>query len=144
MNKDTAFFTVDERKTFIAESLTELRKLKGWAQKEVADAIGVSQATYSAYERARNEPNAEMLVRLANLYGVTVDVILQRDRRVANFDHVEDQIVDLKEQIAELENLRGKIPDQMIDIMQNLGTLIDEVGKVTDELSKIKETPGNG
>ena len=136
MTNRKKFFTPDERKVFISESLTELRKLRGLAQKEVAEIIGVSQATYSAYERARNEPNTEILVRLSDLYGVSIDVIVQKDRTASTYADVGEQLDDLKAQVESLESMRGKIPNEMIDIMRDLGALIDEVGRVTNSMDK--------
>ena len=48
-------FTIEERKRIIAQTMGELRKAKGLSQKEVAAEVGISQATYSAYERGRSD-----------------------------------------------------------------------------------------
>ena len=52
-------FTIEERKKIIAQAMRDLRKRSGKSQKQIAAKIGISQATYSAYERGRNEPPAE-------------------------------------------------------------------------------------
>ena len=88
-------FTVEERKKIIAQSMGELRKSSGLSQKEAAAKIGISQATYSAYERGRNEPPAEILVRLSHLYKCPVDILVQRDR------HYRDAKDILKQAIKE-------------------------------------------
>ncbi len=58
--------------------LKELRKNKGVTQKDVADAIGVSQVAYSYYELGKREPPFETLKTLADYFGVSVDVLLGR------------------------------------------------------------------
>ena len=96
-------FTQEERKQLIAQTISALRKGKRYSQKEVAAALGVTQATYSTYERGRTEPPAEILVRLAYLFGTSVDILVQKDRLARNPGDVEKQIADLRAQIQECE-----------------------------------------
>lgn len=63
-------------KETIASRLKTLRKDKGYKQREVAQKICVSVKTYQAWEHKVNEPTVTMLIRLANVYEVTVNDIL--------------------------------------------------------------------
>jgi transcriptional regulator with XRE-family HTH domain len=56
-----------------AERLKELRFRKRISQKELAQKIGVSPSTVAAWEVGRNEPNYDMLKKLADFFGVSVD-----------------------------------------------------------------------
>ena len=47
-------------------------------QQTVADYIGCSSVVYSRYERGTRQPSIEMLLKLADLFGVTVDYLLGR------------------------------------------------------------------
>ena len=47
-------------------------------QRAVADYIGCSSVVYSRYERGTRQPSIEMLLKLADLFGVTVDFLLGR------------------------------------------------------------------
>ena len=96
-------FSQDERKQLIAQAINTLRKGKKYSQKEVAAALGITQATYSTYERGRTEPPAEILVRLAYLFGTSVDILVQKDRLAKTQGDVEKQIADLRKQIQECE-----------------------------------------
>lgn len=58
--------------------LTMLRKEKGFLQKDVADYLHLTVATVSNYEKNVRMPNLETLVRLADLYDVSTDYLLQR------------------------------------------------------------------
>ena len=49
------------------------------SQQQVADALGIDRSTYSYYELGKTQPQPQMLVRLARLFGVTVDTLLQED-----------------------------------------------------------------
>ncbi len=60
-------------------ALRQLRKSKGVSQAEVSEAIGVSQVAYGRYETGLREPSFNMLTKLADYFGVSVDEILGRD-----------------------------------------------------------------
>ena len=47
-------------------------------QKEVADKTGINMVTLSGYEIGKNEPNLEALVRLADVYKVSLDYLMCR------------------------------------------------------------------
>lgn len=64
----------------LGELLTMLRKEKGLLQKEVADHLHLTVATISNYENNVRMPNLETLVRLADLYDVSTDYLLQRTK----------------------------------------------------------------
>lgn len=82
--KDTLSATEDykkkriERKAEVAERLQQVRKESGLMQKEVADRTGINMVTLSGYEIGKNEPNMEALVRLADIYNVSLDYLLCR------------------------------------------------------------------
>lgn len=67
-----------QRKAAVAARLQETRKKCGLKQQEVADRTGIHVITLSGYEVGRSEPNTEALVRLADVYGVSLDYLLCR------------------------------------------------------------------
>jgi transcriptional regulator with XRE-family HTH domain len=48
-------------------------------QAEVAKSVGVHQSSVSFWETGETKPRASLLVKLAALYGVTVDELLRED-----------------------------------------------------------------
>lgn len=56
--------------------LKELRLQKGLRQIDFAKEMGILQSTLSSWETGRYEPDSEMLVKIANYFGVTVDYLL--------------------------------------------------------------------
>lgn len=60
------------------KQLRTLRKEHGWKQKDVADMLGIHVTTYTKYETGCSEPNHEMLVKLADIFDVSVDYLLDR------------------------------------------------------------------
>lgn len=65
----------DFRKAF-GPRLKELRKQKRWAQKELAAKVGIRFQQLNKYESGLNLPPAEMLLKLADVLGTTVDYLL--------------------------------------------------------------------
>lgn len=58
------------------ETLKTLRKQKGYSQEEVAARMNVVRQTVSKWEKGLSVPDADALVRLAELYEVTVGELL--------------------------------------------------------------------
>ncbi len=54
----------------IGEKLVALRE--GRSQKEVAEAVNISQSALSMYEKNERVPRDEIKVRISNYYGVSV------------------------------------------------------------------------
>lgn len=59
--------------------IKELRVKKNLNMRKAAEAIGIPYTTYINYEKGEREPNSEMLVRLADFFGVTVDTLIGRE-----------------------------------------------------------------
>ncbi len=59
------------------DRLRRIRKAKGLTQQQVADAIGTTQRSMVYYEKDGKLPPAALTAKLAALFGVTVDELLQ-------------------------------------------------------------------
>ncbi|MBQ8444290.1 MAG: helix-turn-helix transcriptional regulator, partial [Clostridia bacterium] len=57
-------------------NLKKIRLSKEKTQTEVAQAVNLTQFTYSNYENGKTEPNIETLINLANYYKVTIDELV--------------------------------------------------------------------
>ena len=62
----------------VRKNIYELRKLNRFTQREVAQRLGISQPSYIRYENGSAEPTLENLVKIADLYDVSVDFLLGR------------------------------------------------------------------
>lgn len=60
----------------LADRLILLRKQKGLKQKEVAEALGFTAATYNRYEKGVNMPKAGKILALAKFYNVSPNFLL--------------------------------------------------------------------
>ena len=57
----------------IANNLKYLRKKKKLTQQQFADELGIKRASVGAYEESRAEPKYELLKKIADFYGLTMD-----------------------------------------------------------------------
>ena len=64
----------------IRERLVQLRCSKGLTQKDVAESIYVSDKTLSKWENGTSEPSLNMLLRLAEFYGVSADFLIGKEK----------------------------------------------------------------
>ena len=53
-----------------------LRRQQSMSQAELAEALRISPSAVGMYEQGRREPAAEVLVAMAQIFGVTVDYLL--------------------------------------------------------------------
>ena len=60
------------------QRIRDLREDADLTQKQVGEAINVPQRTYAYYESGQRTVPPEVLIALANFYGVSVDYILGR------------------------------------------------------------------
>ena len=59
-----------------ANRLCELRKKHNLSQEDLADKLGVSRQAVSKWERSESSPDTDNLIQLANLYGISLDELL--------------------------------------------------------------------
>lgn len=76
-NYDAAPTTEELRET-IATRIKELRIGHRYKQNHVAELAGINVFTYSGYENARALPPVDCLLRIAEIYGVSLDFIMGR------------------------------------------------------------------
>lgn len=62
----------------IGERIKYLRISKGINQEELGKKLGLVKSTISMYENNKSTPDADMLTRLADYFGVSIDYLLGR------------------------------------------------------------------
>ena len=65
------------KKETFGESIARMRKEKGMTQQELADKMGITGNAVSKWERDLSLPDTAALPRLAELFGLTVDELMQ-------------------------------------------------------------------
>ena len=64
---------------YTGEQIAAARRAKGLTQKQLADALGVTDKAVSKWERGLAKPRADKLPLLAKLYGCTIEELLADD-----------------------------------------------------------------
>lgn len=65
-------------KKILAERLRQCRKEMGLTQNQVAIYCDITEHTYQNYELMTREPKLEILVKIADLFGVSLDYLTGR------------------------------------------------------------------
>ena len=60
----------------MGEKILALRKARGWSQEELADQIGVTRQAVSRWESDSAKPDADRIIDLCDLFGVSADYLL--------------------------------------------------------------------
>ena len=58
------------------EKLQQIREERGLKQKDVAADLNISRSTYSSYETGAREPSLDMLIKIADYFGLSIDDML--------------------------------------------------------------------
>ena len=90
--------------------------------KDFCEAANISINTYQNYEAGKRVPTAEILIKLADFYGVTTDYLLGREPAPNPFDNlqtVEEMEADLMKRWLELK------PESRMAFMQLLRDVVD-------------------
>lgn len=90
----------------IEYQLKNLRENKGLKQKDLAQKINLSSATYNTYERGISVPPLETLCKLADFFNISLDELVGRDFAKAGTE-MENEILKTVKQLSLVE--QGKV-----------------------------------
>ena len=115
----------------LSENLRILRKSFKLTQQEVADILGVDRSTYTFYEAGKSTPTKENMIKLCDIYNVTVGYLLGVEKNCPEFkvasrsDRVDEGTEGLSEisrhekfLIMAYRSLDSEKKDQLIDIVK--------------------------
>ena len=97
--------------------LKEFRVLKNLSRKEVAESLNISVNAIEKYENGKAEPSIANLIKLAKLFGVSVDSLVGNDA----------EIIDL----TTLDENRKYIVNKVAKVLDDV-----EVGKLIGYMDK--------
>lgn len=83
-----------------------LRKEKGLTQEELAEILYVSNRTISRWESGKNMPDVEILMNLADFYGMDLVEILNGERKD---DFMDSKLEETSKKVSEYEKENSKI-----------------------------------
>ena len=77
--------------TKVGSNIKEQRNNKGWAQKKLADKVGISDSLLSAYENNRKNPGLTTLAAIAKALEVSLDLLYYGDSTKVLFKNAPDE-----------------------------------------------------
>jgi transcriptional regulator with XRE-family HTH domain len=103
----------------LSVKLRELREKNELSQRELSKKLGLSQSTIGMYETGKREPNTEILTKIADFYGVSVDYLLDRDEET-----------ELPAYIMKVANDINNLPEtrktEVVNMVRNLIALVKD------------------
>lgn len=61
----------------LSKNLKDLRKQFGYTQKYISEKLGIAYQSYQAYETGMTVPTLQNFIKLAKLYGVSYEDLLE-------------------------------------------------------------------
>lgn len=101
---------MEKERTKMETRLSELRRAKGLSQNQLADTIHVCRQSISDWERGASRPTRENLVLLSELYGVSVDYLLEREPRTPPEEVTQPQTEEAEPLAPETEEAEPPLP----------------------------------
>ena len=66
----------------LKDNISRLRYINGYSQEKVAEKVGISRQAYAKWEKGETIPDVERCQKLAELYGVTIDSLINFSDKV--------------------------------------------------------------
>lgn len=85
----------------INDNIKKYRRKKGLTQEEMAQKLHVVRQTVSKWETGKSVPDAEVLIRMAEVLDVSVNELLGIESVQGNMDEVAEELIRVKERLEE-------------------------------------------
>lgn len=100
----------------LGEKIKKLRKERGWSQENLACKVEVHRKTIAFYELNKSQPSAEMLQKIANIFQVSNDYLLEDEpTNLSNLGINDKSLIPLFLEIDKLDNSSKEIIKTMVE-----------------------------
>jgi transcriptional regulator with XRE-family HTH domain len=87
---------MNQNRKALSERLKLSREYKNFKQNKIADMLDIHNSTLAKYESGDREPDTDTLIRLADLYEVSLEwLIAGKSSHLSNTNHTEQNFADL-------------------------------------------------
>ena len=119
--------------------MRKLRKERKLTQKELAEKLGIGESTYCGYENFSREPSYELLIKIADFFGVSLDYLLGHQIPGIACTMSPEELEVLKKYYNMSVHSRNLV-NQLIDMISNYEEQISECSQPR----QITYNPGTG
>jgi transcriptional regulator with XRE-family HTH domain len=74
-----------------SDKVKQLRTEKDWSQEDLAEKVGVSQKQISAYENGVSFPSQEILIKITEIFDVSLDYLVLESAGQSNSTTIKDR-----------------------------------------------------
>jgi transcriptional regulator with XRE-family HTH domain len=99
----------------IGDKIVKLRKERRWSQQHLAKKLGTSGPIIGRYERSEMVPSVEVAKKLADIFGVTLDYLVDDTGRIAE---IKDRT--MLEQLMQIEALEQEEKKTIAHVLDSL------------------------
>ena len=78
-NNDKIYMVIGMMSNTVGNNIRNLRKKHGMSQKDLADKLNIRRQTVSAYEREVSIPDIYTLIRVADIFSISLDELAGRN-----------------------------------------------------------------
>jgi transcriptional regulator with XRE-family HTH domain len=104
----------------LARNIKYLRKKNKISQQDLASALDLPRTTLGDYERGKNEPNINMLIRMAEKFNISLDELITKDLSMEDYEIIKSK--DLRVLAISVDkNKEGNI--ELVDTKAEAGYL---------------------
>lgn len=111
--------------------LKELRKEKGITQEQLSETLGVSNRSISRWENGVNMPDFDLVIELANYYNVSMEELLDGERRIDMIDKKEEKTL-LK--VADYNNSEKMAFSRRLNLLFIVGVIAFIIYMILDSM----------
>ncbi|WP_080873430.1 helix-turn-helix domain-containing protein [Oceanobacillus timonensis] len=105
--------------------LENLRDKHGYSKVEISYKLGFSQNVYGSYERETRRPTFETMIKLADIYGVSLDYLIRGDEyHPSDKETLKKLLAEVtKEKETEYQSEEPMISEDLIQMMKAMKEL---------------------
>ncbi len=105
----------------INENIKRFRELANASQQDIADKLGIKRTTYAGWEK-EIVPQADILERMAGVFGVTIDEILAKPDEAGKYLDIRGQLMYqnalLEILVSEISSLKASASGEHPSVVQ--------------------------
>lgn len=91
--------------TRIGKNIKKIRNIKGLSQQAFADLFDLTRGNISSYEEARAEPKTEVMIKIANFFGIPLTDFIEKELSVNELLHYDTHLVTETEKLKTTRQL---------------------------------------
>ena len=99
----------------IKDRIKQLRQEKNWSQAQLGTKMNCHQKQISAYERGRNIPSTEVLMKIADIFDVSLDYLASEAQGKPAKVNIKDK--ELLRRLEDIDRLSEKDKSTILEIL---------------------------